>query len=112
MISMFTLTARWLHSTLDNMATPCSVKAYGAIRRPPRPAGFEITDCDFKSANSSAVSWNMKSPGNRSMLRFTACTSSRVSTPYMAASSASSMTFCPRRTRIACSMRSAGTRIF
>jgi hypothetical protein len=27
MISMFTAMARWLFSTEDNMATPCSVKA-------------------------------------------------------------------------------------
>src|SRR5437667_6582643 len=36
MISMFTRTARSLFSTLDSMATPCSVKAYGRYRRPPQ----------------------------------------------------------------------------
>ena len=50
-----------LFSTLESMATPCSVKAYGAARRD--PPQLEITICDFKVANSSIVSWNMKSAG-------------------------------------------------
>jgi len=29
-------TARSLYKTLDSIATPCSVKAYGAYRRPPQ----------------------------------------------------------------------------
>jgi hypothetical protein len=29
MIAMLTLIARWLRSTLESIATPCSVKAYG-----------------------------------------------------------------------------------
>ena len=32
---MFTCTARSPFSTDDNIATPCSVKAYGRYRRPP-----------------------------------------------------------------------------
>jgi hypothetical protein len=36
----------------------------------------------------------------RSMLRLTAWTRARVSTPHNAAKSASSKTFCPRRTRM------------
>jgi hypothetical protein len=36
MISIFTLTALELFNTPESMATPCSVKAYGKYRRPPR----------------------------------------------------------------------------
>lgn len=80
MISMFTCTARLLRITPESIATPCSVKAYGSVRRPPRPP-FEITFRDLKASSSSASSWNMKSEGKRAAFRFTACTSSRVSTP-------------------------------
>lgn len=31
---------------------PCSVKAYGADRRPPRPGLFAVTFCDFKDSRS------------------------------------------------------------
>jgi len=41
MISMLTATARLLRRTLDNIATPCSVNAYGAARR--RPPQLEVT---------------------------------------------------------------------
>lgn len=34
MISTLTEIARWLRSTLDSIATPCSVKAIGGCRRP------------------------------------------------------------------------------
>src|SRR5678815_2049722 len=50
----------------------------------------------------------MKSAGNRSTLRCTARTSALVCTWYNAARSASSKTFCSRRTRIAFSIRSNG----
>src|SRR5579885_2669605 len=100
MISMLTRTARRVRSTLDSIATPCSVKAYGAVRRPPRPP-FEITDCDLKDATSDGANRNMKSAGKRAALRLTACTSSRVCTPYNAARSASSMTLWPRSSRMA-----------
>ena len=60
-----------LRRTLDNIATPCSVKAYGAFRRPPRPT-FAVTICDLKDLVSCAVSRNMKSDGKRSRLRLTA----------------------------------------
>jgi len=73
---------------------------------------FKITDCDLERRASSGVSWNMKSSGNLSMLRLTAWISARVSTSYKWAKSASRITLCPRRTRIACSICSAGTRIF
>ena len=33
---MFTMAAFSLRSTLDSMATPCSVKARGKYRRPPQ----------------------------------------------------------------------------
>ena len=42
--------------------------------------GFEITECDLKAAHSVAVSWNMKSSGNRAKLRLTAGARVRVST--------------------------------
>jgi hypothetical protein len=38
------------------ITTPCSVKAHGGVRRPPRP-GFDIADCDVKAVNSAASSW-------------------------------------------------------
>lgn len=60
MISMFTCTARSLRSTLESMATPCSVKAYGGLRAPPQ---LEVTNCGFKLLNSLTLSWNMKSWG-------------------------------------------------
>jgi hypothetical protein len=61
-ISMFTLMALGLLRTLDNMATPSSVKAYGGYRRPSLPArAFEVTNCDLKKANSLLLNWNMKS---------------------------------------------------
>jgi hypothetical protein len=40
----------------------------GVGRRRRRPPQLEITICDFKMANSSRVSWNMKSSGKRSRL--------------------------------------------
>ena len=70
MISTFTLIARLLRSTLESIATPCSVNAYGALRRPPRQA--QITICDLKFANSCFESRNMKSRGKRVLLRVTA----------------------------------------
>jgi len=51
MISMFTRIARVLRRTLDNIATPCSVKAKGAERRPTAPL-FEVTICDLKRRGS------------------------------------------------------------
>src|SRR6266571_961477 len=91
MISIFAWIARSLLRTVDNMATPCSVKAYGAYRLPPRPL-FEVAICDLKNAPSSEVSWNMKSFGNRGRLRLTCSFRRLVVTPYRTARSASSMT--------------------
>ena len=56
MISIFTRTARGPRNTLDSIATP--VKAYGAVRRPPRPA-FEVTICDL---NDSGLHAAMREP--------------------------------------------------
>jgi hypothetical protein len=53
MISTLTRTARSLRRTLDNMATPCSVNAYGRRLRPPRL--FEVTICDLKRVTSWGV---------------------------------------------------------
>lgn len=55
MISMFTRTAVGDLSTLDSMATPCSVKTRGRVRRPPRPV-FDIAICDIKDVNSCWLS--------------------------------------------------------
>src|SRR6266852_913610 len=49
MISTLTRMARLLRRTLEGMATPCSVKSYGAVRR--SPPQLEITNCDFKCSN-------------------------------------------------------------
>ena len=107
MISMFAAIARGLRSTLDSIATPCSVKAYGRYRRPPRD--FEVTDCDLKRVASSGVSPKRKSAGKRPEFRLTAWTSAFVRTPYSVASSASSNTLRPLTTTIDRAMRSAGT---
>jgi hypothetical protein len=65
MIAILTSIACSLFSTVDSIATHCSVKACGRYRRPPRPgfevticdlkAGFEITICDLKDSASSFV---------------------------------------------------------
>ena len=49
MISMLVAMARELLNTDESIETPCSVKAYGAYLRPPRPM-FEITICDLKDS--------------------------------------------------------------
>src|SRR6266404_4376267 len=93
MMAMLAFTARSLRRTLDNIATPCSVKANGAALRPPQ---LEITNCDFKFRISAAVSWNIKSRGNRLILRLTAWTSTLGSTPYSVARSVLRITFWAR----------------
>jgi hypothetical protein len=109
MISIFTWIARSLLRTVDNMATRCSVKAYGVYRLPPRPL-FEVAICDLKRATSSEVNWNMKSSGKRDRLRLTCSFIRLVVTPYRTARSASSRTLCPRIIRIDRSIRSVGNR--
>ena len=79
MISRFTRTARWPRRTLDNIATPCSVNAYGNVRRPPHE--LEVTICDLKFEISRLVKRNMKSRGNRLAFRFTAWMRALVATP-------------------------------
>lgn len=80
MIMMFTATARALRSTLDNIATPSSLKARGLERRPPFPR-FEIANCDIKASASSALSRNAKSSGNRRKFLLTASFRRPVVTP-------------------------------
>ena len=43
-----------LLSTLDNISTPCSVKADGSFLLPPQ---LEVAFCDFKFLNSSSLNW-------------------------------------------------------
>src|SRR5581483_355894 len=104
MISMFTRTAVGDRSTLESIATPCSVNTRGNFRLPPYPE-LEVTNCDFKFLNSCSVSRNAKSSGNRSRFRLTAWLSTLVGTPYSDAKSESSITRCPRMMWISPSTR-------
>ena len=55
--TLLTHQAQWLkdlRSTLDSMATPCSVKAYGGWRRPPHELDMPIWH--LKLSNSTGVS--------------------------------------------------------
>jgi len=70
MISMLTRTALGLFKTLESMATPCSVKAYGWYRRPPH--WLEVPKWNLKLSNSCFLSWNIKSLGNRTIFLLTA----------------------------------------
>ena len=102
MMAMFTSIACSLLSTVDSIATPCSVKARGRWRRPPCPVlevancnlksdleiancdlklRFEVTNCDLKDSASFFVSRNMKSSGNRFPLRVTRSLRRLVVTP-------------------------------
>ena len=60
------------------------------------PSGPEAAICDFKSANSNALNWNMNPDGNLSMLRLTCSLRRFTGTPYSSAKSRSSMTCTPR----------------
>ena len=93
MMAMLTEIAPLLFKTLDNIATPSSVKAIGAA--PPKKLLDGITFCDTISSTSRDDSRNMKSTGKRSMFLFTCCFKARVSTLYKAARLKSSMTFFP-----------------
>jgi hypothetical protein len=53
MISMFTCTARGLRSTLESIATPCSVNALGRVRVPPQ---LDLPEWNIKLRSSSWVS--------------------------------------------------------
>ena len=86
------LTALGLFRTLAAISAPCSVKTQGNVRRPPRPGFFAIAFCDIKAVNSSRVTGNAKSSGNRRRLRLTASLKRCVGTPYSLARSESKMT--------------------
>jgi hypothetical protein len=64
MISMLTWMARSLCKTLESMDTPCSVKAYGAVRIPPQ---LEITIWDFKL---EVPDWNLKFANSSDAINF------------------------------------------
>jgi hypothetical protein len=65
---MLICTARSLFSMFAAMIAPCSVKAKGSVRLPPRPF-FDIAICDVKASCSSLVSRNRKSSGKRFRFR-------------------------------------------
>src|SRR5262249_3228378 len=95
--------ARSLRRTLESIAMPSCVKAWGAWRAiigDLFEADFAVTNRDRKSANSRGLSWNMKSSGNRSLLRLTACINAFGSTSYRAASSVLNRTRLPRMSRM------------
>lgn len=71
MIMTLTCIARSLLITEESIATPCSVNAYGRVRRPPR-LPFAIAICKSKPSASAWVNWNIKSAGNLDLLRRTA----------------------------------------
>jgi hypothetical protein len=70
MMATFTIAARSLRRTLESMATPCPVKAYG--RNPPKLRREGITFCDTNHSASSFKRWRTKSGGKRFALRLTA----------------------------------------
>jgi hypothetical protein len=108
-IRMLICAARPLLRTDESMATPCPVKAYGGRRKPIRAVELEVTICDLQLSNSSWLSWNIKSSGNRLRLRRTAWLRALVGTWYKSAKSESIITFWFRIRYICCSMRSTGT---
>jgi hypothetical protein len=89
--------ARRLFKTFASITAPCSVKAKGGERRPPRPS-FEVADRDLKRRHSASVSLKTKSSGKRAALRFHCWLTRLVIVPYSAARSESSMTLQPRTT--------------
>lgn len=97
MISILVAMALGLRSTLESIATPCSVKAHGRLRSPPQ---LEMPNWHFKLSHSFFVNRNMKSSGNLSALRRTARVRAPVDTSYNCAKSLSMMTWQPRRTWI------------
>jgi len=52
-ISIFINIAVWLDNTLDNMATPNSVKQKGIYLKPIFSGELEVTICDLQFLNSS-----------------------------------------------------------
>src|SRR6185503_12680124 len=106
MIWIFTPTARSLFSTLDNINTPCSVKAEGSFLLPPQ---LDVAFCDFKFSNSSLVNWNIKSAGNLAIFLLTCSFNRPVGTWYSSARSSSNITFCPLRRYILVTIISSAT---
>jgi len=88
-ISIFTFTARLLRSTLESMATPCSVNTRGAFLVPPQ---LDVPNWNIKLSNSSPVRWNIKSLGKRTRFLLTARFKFPVDTSYSWAKSLSSIT--------------------
>ena len=85
MMAILTCIADPLRNTLDNMATPISVKANGGyLGYLPLPSISKVTICDLKlilrELYSSFEISNIKSSGNRSIFRRTACFKTFVST--------------------------------
>ena len=72
------------------------------------PSTDVIENCDEISFHSSFESWNIKSSGKRSILRFTCSFRRKVSTPYNRAKSRSRITCLPRMVRIRLSICSTG----
>src|ERR1700677_1258015 len=106
MIWIFTLTALSLFSTLDNINTPCSVKAEGSFLLPPQ---LDVAFCDFKFSNSSFVNWNIKSAGNLSIFPLSCSFNRPVGPWYSSARSSSNITFCPLRRYILVTIISSAT---
>src|SRR5580692_1962610 len=106
MIWILTLTALSLFSTLDNINTPCSVKAEGSFLLPPQ---LDVAFCDFKFSNSSFVNWNIKSAGNLAIFRLTCSFNRPVGTWYSSARSSSNITFFPLRRYILVTIISSAT---
>ena len=97
MIRIFTSIAVLDLKTPLSIAMPFSVKTYGRyFTFDPRPS-FKVPNWHLE--HSSFESWNMKSAGKRSILRFTWRLSCLTSTPYKTAKSRSSMTCTSRTTR-------------
>ena len=88
-IAIFIWMAHSLLRTLDNIATPCSVKTYGKCLLPPQ---LEVTNCDLKLVNSLFVMRNAKSSGNLFLFLLTAWMRAFVGTSYNSAKSLSSRT--------------------
>ena len=109
MIAMWTSTARGLCSTPESIETPSCVKTNGNFRRPPLPF-FDVADCNIKPRNSSLLSSNIKSSGNRFSLRRTCWLRRAVVTPYRTAKSESSKTRRPRIKKMRLPISSLGTK--
>jgi len=70
MIAAFTIVAGSFRRTLERIATPCSVKAYG--RNPPRLRPEGITFCDTNASASFFEGWIARSAGKRLLSLFSA----------------------------------------